>query len=136
MTRETQPRAPEGVAPDQVIIPDKLYFKIGEVCELTGVKQHVLRYWETEFAILHPQRAGSRQRLYRRSDVENILRIKRLLKDEGFTISGAKKLLAREQRGEGGEEGEPAGPAAAPTVATAMQEIRHELQELKRLLED
>ena len=139
MTRETQPRTREGEAPDQVTIPDKLYFKIGEVCELTGVKQHVLRYWETEFAILHPQRAGSRQRLYRRSDVENILRIKRLLKDEGFTISGAKKLLAREQRGEGEqEESEPAtpSPAAPPSVAAAMQDIRHELQELKRLLED
>lgn len=79
-------------------IPDKLYFKIGEVCEITGVKQHVLRYWESEFRILAPQRANSRQRLYRRSDVENILRIKRLLKEEGFTISGAKKLLARERK--------------------------------------
>lgn len=140
MTRETQLRAREGVAPDQIVIPDKLYFKIGEVCELTGVKQHVLRYWETEFAILHPQRASSRQRLYRRSDVENILRIKRLLKDEGFTISGAKKLLTREQRGEL-EEGDSTVPPSAvsgtaPSVAAAMQDIRNELQELKRLLED
>ncbi len=135
MTRETQPRTREGEAPDQVTIPDKLYFKIGEVCELTGVKQHVLRYWETEFAILHPQRASSRQRLYRRSDVENILRIKRLLKNEGFTISGAKKLLAREQRGEQ-EEAAVESPAEAPSVVAAMQSIRHELQELKRLLED
>lgn len=129
MTRETQ----QG----QVTIPDKLYFKIGEVCELTGVKQHVLRYWEAEFAILHPQRASSRQRLYRRSDVENILRIKRLLKDEGFTIGGAKKLLAREQRGEPGEEVVATGSPAAPTsAAAAMQDIRQELQELKRLLEE
>jgi DNA-binding transcriptional MerR regulator len=135
VTRETQPRTREGEAPDQVTIPDKLYFKIGEVCELTGVKQHVLRYWETEFAILHPQRASSRQRLYRRSDVENILRIKRLLKNEGFTISGAKKLLAREQRGEQ-EEAAVESPAEAPSVVAAMQSIRHELQELKRLLED
>ncbi|MEW6502134.1 MAG: MerR family transcriptional regulator [Thermodesulfobacteriota bacterium] len=137
MTRETQPRTPEGVAPDQVTIPDKLYFKIGEVCELTGVKQHVLRYWETEFPFLHPQRAGSKQRLYRRSDVENILRIKRLLREEGFTISGAKKLLSREQRGE--EREEPASPAVAaspPSVMAAMQDIRNELQELKRLLEE
>jgi len=128
------------VAPDQITIPDKLYFKIGEVCELTGVKQHVLRYWETEFTILHPHRAGSRQRLYRRADVENILRIKRLLKDEGFTISGAKKLLAKEYRGEQ-EEGEPSTPSpavsvAAPSLAAAMQDIRNELQELKRLLDD
>lgn len=140
MTRETQPRPSQGVAPDQITIPDKLYFKIGEVCELTGVKQHVLRYWETEFTILHPHRAGSRQRLYRRADVENILRIKRLLKDEGFTISGAKKLLAKEYRGEQ-EEGEPSTPSpavsvAAPSLAAAMQDIRNELQELKRLLDD
>lgn len=84
--------------PELPPIPDKLYFKIGEVCDLTGLKQHVLRYWESEFRILAPQRANSRQRLYRRVDVENILRIKRLLKEEGFTISGAKKALAEEQR--------------------------------------
>lgn len=134
MTRETQPRTPQGTAPDQVTIPDKLYFKIGEVCELTGIKQHVLRYWEAEFPLLHPQRASSRQRLYRRSDVENILRIKRLLKEEGFTISGAKKLLAREQRGEPEEVA--VEPGELPSVATVMQGIRQELQELKRLLED
>ncbi len=77
-------------------IPDKLYFKIGEVCKITGVKQHVLRYWESEFRILSPQRANSRQRLYRRGDVENILRIKRLLKEDGFTINGAKKKMIRQ----------------------------------------
>lgn len=136
MTRETQPRTPQGTAPDQVTIPDKLYFKIGEVCELTGIKQHVLRYWEAEFPLLHPQRASSRQRLYRRSDVENILRIKRLLKEEGFTISGAKKLLAREQRGEPEPEEIAGEPGELPSVATVMQGIRQELQELKRLLED
>lgn len=138
MTRETQPRTPTGEAPEPIAIPDKLYFKIGEVCELTGVKQHVLRYWETEFPILHPQRAGSRQRLYRRVDVENILRIKRLLKEEGFTISGAKKLLAREPRGEEEQGAAPQATtvATAPTAAAAMQDIRKELQELKRLLED
>ncbi|MCK5323472.1 MAG: MerR family transcriptional regulator, partial [Desulfobulbaceae bacterium] len=54
-------------------IPDKLYFKIGEVCKITGVKQHALRYWETEFSVIRPQRASSKQRLYRRIDVENIL---------------------------------------------------------------
>ena len=80
-------------------IPDKRYFKIGEVCVITGVKQHVLRYWESEFRILHPQRAQSKQRLYRRVDVETVLAIKRLLKDEGFTISGAKKALARDGNG-------------------------------------
>ena len=80
------------------VIPDKKYFKIGEVCEITGLKQHVVRYWESEFKkLIRPQRASSKQRLYRRVDVENILRIKKLLKDDGFTIPGAKKFLSREK---------------------------------------
>ena len=103
-------------------IPDKLYFKIGEVCEITGVKQHVLRYWESEFRILSPQRASSRQRLYRRADVDNVLRIKRLLKEEGFTISGAKKLLARERRqGKGAVPG-PADLSRAASATAAVVE--------------
>lgn len=76
-------------------IPDKLYFKIGEVCELTGVKSHTLRYWEAEFAILRPQRAVSKQRLYRRVDVENILRIKKFIQEDGLTMAGVKKQLAK-----------------------------------------
>jgi len=80
------------------LIPEKKYFKIGEVCEIAGLKQHVLRYWESEFKkLIRPQRASSKQRLYRRVDVENILRIKKLLKEDGFTIPGAKKLLAKKQ---------------------------------------
>lgn len=87
------------VGTDYALIPDKKYFKIGEVCEIIGVKQHVLRYWESEFkTMIRPQRASSKQRLYRRVDVENILRIKKLLKEDGFTIPGAKKLLAREKK--------------------------------------
>lgn len=86
------------VADDCPLIPDKRYFKIGEVCEIAGVKQHVLRYWESEFKrIIKPQRASSKQRLYRRIDVENILKIKKLLKDDGFTIPGAKKALTRQK---------------------------------------
>ena len=75
------------------LIPDKTYFRIGEVSNLVGVDAHVLRYWETEFAIIKPFRGKSKQRLYRRQDVENLLRIKRLLHDEGYTISGARKFL-------------------------------------------
>ena len=102
MTKPSCGNFAEGQGGVQVLpgIPDKRYFKIGEVCAITGVKQHVLRYWESEFRILHPQRAQSKQRLYRRVDVETVLAIKRLLKDEGFTISGAKKVLARD----GGEQ--------------------------------
>jgi len=79
-------------------IPDKIYFRIGEVSKLVGVDTHVLRYWETEFAIIKPFRGKSKQRLYRRQDVENLLRIKALLHDEGYTISGARKLLKSQSR--------------------------------------
>jgi len=79
-------------------IPDKLFFKIGEVCEIVGVQAHVLRYWETEFPTLQPQKNRSGQRTYRRKDVEMALRIKELLYEEGFTIAGAKRKLAGESR--------------------------------------
>jgi DNA-binding transcriptional MerR regulator len=76
-------------------IPEKLYFKIGEVSQLTGVEPHVLRYWESEFKIVTPIRTNSKQRLYRRKDLELILEIKKLLYEEKFTIAGAKKRLQR-----------------------------------------
>lgn len=81
-----------------VAIPDKLFFKIGEVCELVGVQPHVLRYWETEFPMLQPQKNRAGQRTYRRKDVEMALRIKGLLYDERFTIAGAKQKLLSEGR--------------------------------------
>jgi DNA-binding transcriptional MerR regulator len=77
--------------PLPVEIPDKLFFKIGEVCELVGVQAHVLRYWETEFPMLQPRKNRSGQRTYRRRDVEMARRIRQLLYDEGFTIAGARK---------------------------------------------
>lgn len=118
-------------------IPDKRYFKIGEVCAITGVKQHVLRYWESEFRILHPQRAQSKQRLYRRVDVETVLAIKRLLKDEGFTISGAKKALARDG---GGQEHEIAALEAEQELpgnpADIFGQVKAELLALQKILEE
>ena len=118
-------------------IPDKRYFKIGEVCAITGVKQHVLRYWESEFRILHPQRAQSKQRLYRRVDVETVLAIKRLLKDEGFTISGAKKALARDG---GGQEHEVAALAAEQELpgkpVDIFGQVKAELLALQKILEE
>jgi len=81
-----------------VMIPEKIYFKIGEVCDIVGVQAHVLRYWETEFSMLSPQKNRSGQRSYRRKDVETALRIKQLLYDEMFTIAGARKKLQSEQR--------------------------------------
>jgi DNA-binding transcriptional MerR regulator len=76
-------------------IPEKLYFKIGEVSEITGIEPYVLRYWESEFKIVNPSRTNSKQRLYRKKDVELILEIKKLLYEEKFTIAGAKKKLQR-----------------------------------------
>jgi len=113
-------------------IPDKLYFKIGEVAELTGVKTHVLRYWETEFSTFKPTKSRTNQRLYRRKDVEFILRIKDLLYNQGFTIAGAKKKLR-----------EPAANAAPqlslPLSDTAksgiIAEIRRDLMRLRRSLD-
>lgn len=86
-----------------VAIPQKLFFKIGEVCELAGVQAHVLRYWETEFPMLAPQKNRAGQRTYRRRDVEMALRIKELLYDEQYTIAGAKKKLASELKTPGRE---------------------------------
>lgn len=76
-----------------LFIPDKMYFKIGEVSDITGVEQYVLRYWEAEFKLVKPYRTKSNQRLYRKKDVETILKIKELLYDEKLTIAGAKKKL-------------------------------------------
>jgi DNA-binding transcriptional MerR regulator len=75
-------------------IPDKLYFKIGEVSEITGVKPYVLRYWETEFNIIEPVKAKSKHRLYRKKDIESVLMIKKLLYEDKLTIAGARKKLA------------------------------------------
>ena len=102
-----------------VAIPEKLFFKIGEVCELAGVQAHVLRYWESEFPMLAPQKNRAGQRVYRKRDVEMALRIKELLYEDQYTIAGAKKRLNNELRGGGklkvvgSEEG---GPAEAPPV--------------------
>lgn len=80
-------------------IPNKLYFKIGEVARLTGVKPYVLRYWETEFNGLGPKKSGTNQRQYRRKDVELVLEIKRLLYEKRFTIEGARKHLGQRNKG-------------------------------------
>src|SRR5271167_1939703 len=92
-------------------IPDKLYFKIGEVSDLLGVEPYVLRYWETEFATLSPKKSGTGHRLYRRKDVELLLRIKHLLYDRKFTIEGARQTLHQESR----------GPKPRPVKATVQR---------------
>ena len=86
---------------DSKQIPNKLFFKIGEVCEITDTQPYVLRYWESEFPALAPAKNSSGQRIYRRKDIETVLRIKQLLYEEGFTIAGAKKRLEAELGGRG-----------------------------------
>jgi hypothetical protein len=80
----------------EVVIPDKLYFRIGEVSRLCSLPSYVLRFWETEFSQLKPTKSGTGQRMYRKIDVENVLRVKKLLYDQGFTIAGARQQLKAE----------------------------------------
>ena len=109
------------------VIPDKLYFKIGEVSEIVGVDPHVLRYWESEFKVVRPQRATSSQRLYRKSDIESLLRIKELLYDLGFTIAGAKQAL-KEEKKTGVKIGE-------ESPERLVSNLKSELTDLKKILE-
>lgn len=110
-------------------IPDKLYFKIGEVSELLGVEPYVLRYWETEFTVLSPKKSGTGHRLYRRKDVELLLRIKHLLRDKRFTIEGARQTLQAEAK---------APKPRAVKVREAQQELfgNDPLPEIRRELAD
>ena len=94
-------------------IPNKLFFKIGEVCELTDIQPYVLRYWETEFPTLAPAKNSSGQRIYRRRDIETVIRIKELLYGEGFTVAGARKKIEAEQAG---RVDTPLPPAALETA--------------------
>jgi len=104
---------------DNKQIPNKLFFKIGEVCEITDTQPYVLRYWESEFPALAPAKNSSGQRIYRRKDIETVLRIKQLLYEEGFTIAGAKKRLEAEVGGRGPT---PSAMASLPeTVVTTVE---------------
>jgi DNA-binding transcriptional MerR regulator len=132
-----------------VSIPEKLFFKIGEVCELAGVQAHVLRYWESEFPMLAPQKNRAGQRVYRKRDVEIALRIKELLYDDQYTIAGAKKRLSNELRAGGKlkivstevDEAPATGPNNPPRRAEtaedrkALRKVASELRELLALLE-
>jgi DNA-binding transcriptional MerR regulator len=111
-------------------IPDKLYYKIGEVSKLAEVAPHVIRYWESEFNQITPKRANSNQRLYRRDDVELILKIKTLLHTKGYTIAGARKFL------QNGEEIEEDTAKALPDNADRkLGKIKSELLQLYKQLE-
>ncbi len=142
-----------------VTIPEKLFFKIGEVCELAGVQAHVLRYWESEFPMLAPQKNRAGQRVYRKRDVEIALRVKELLYEDQYTIAGAKKRLANDLRAGGKfkvspeDNGEDSDHSARAVQATssptggsspgtktaadrkALRQLSTELRELLALLE-
>ncbi|MBV9157305.1 MAG: MerR family transcriptional regulator [Acidobacteriaceae bacterium] len=126
--------APQAAADPE--IPNKLYFRIGEVAKLAGIKPYVLRFWESEFAGLGPRKSGTGHRLYRRKDVELVLEIKRLLYERRFTIEGARKVL------ESKPKREPAAKPAAPRrqadlfspTSAFYQELRRELTEILDIL--
>jgi DNA-binding transcriptional MerR regulator len=113
-------------------LPTKLYFRIGEVASAVGVETHVLRYWETEFRSIRPQKSSRGQRVYSRRDVETLLRVKELLYDRGFTIAGARKQL----RDGGIEPREPADPTlrGAVKMRAALTDIRREIVSLLETL--
>ncbi|HXV64099.1 MAG TPA: MerR family transcriptional regulator [Vicinamibacteria bacterium] len=120
-------------------IPSKLFFKIGEVCELTDTQPYVLRYWESEFTALAPAKNNSGQRIYRRRDIETILRIKELLYEEGFTIAGAKKKLEQEMK-DPTSKGAPVTPqpeaaSAAPDGVPRREQVESITADLRELLD-
>src|SRR5262245_45313642 len=114
-------------------LPTKLYFRIGEIASAVGVETHVLRYWETEFRSIRPQKSSRGQRVYSRRDVETLMRVKELLYDRGFTIAGARRQL----RDGGIEPREPADPTlrGAARMKTALTEMRKEIASLLEELE-
>ena len=115
-------------------IPDKLYFRIGEVSRLTGVKQYVLRYWESEFAGLGPKKSGTGHRLYRRKDVELLLEIKHLLYEKRFTIEGARKWLEDRRKTPAAAKPAPKPENQVELFDSPVDGFRHELREILKLL--
>ena len=114
----------------EVVIPDKLYFRIGEVSRLCGLPSYVLRFWETEFNQLKPSKSGTGQRMYRKIDVENVLLIKKLLYDQGFTIAGARQQLRAETK----RKQSPLPFAVPPPNRGELKQVRQGLREILGIL--
>jgi DNA-binding transcriptional MerR regulator len=112
---------------DEIFVPDKLYFRIGEVATLCRLPAYVLRFWESEFPQLKPVKSSTGQRMYRRRDVESVLHIKKLLYEQGFTIVGARQQLRSEAKSDKGQ-------AAIPFPAQSKAEIQHLRQGLREIL--
>src|SRR5205807_9478877 len=113
-----------------VVIPEKLYFRIGEVAQLCRLPAYVLRFWETEFPQLKPVKSSTGQRMYRHKDVESVLHIKKLLYEEGFTIAGARQHLRAEVKS---DKKQPPLPFPVQSVAE-IKHIRQGLQEILTML--
>lgn len=113
---------------DNSQVPVKLYYRIGEVSEIVGVEPHVLRYWETEFRSIRPQKSRKGQRIYSRRDVDRLLKVKDLLYSHGFTIAGARKRL----REGGAEPTEVVAASVAPAAPRPGERLRSALTEIRR----
>ena len=125
MSSRSKPKA--GARKDEVLVPDKLYFRIGEVSTLCKLPAYVLRFWETEFPQLKPVKSSTGQRMYRRKEVETVLRIKQLLYEEGFTIAGARQQLRVESKTQ--------TPLPFPVHAAGdLKRLRHGLEEILTIL--
>ncbi len=116
---------------DEVVIPDKIYFRIGEVSKLSRLPAYVLRFWETEFAQLKPTKSNTGQRMYRRRDVENVILIKRLLYEEGYTIAGAREKLRAEAKP---AKSQPILPFAKKRSTDDLRRLRQGLQDILQIL--
>jgi DNA-binding transcriptional MerR regulator len=114
----------------EVMIPDKLYFRIGEVASLCRLPAYVLRFWETEFPQLRPVKSSTGQRMYRKRDVESVVRIKKLLYEDGFTIAGARVQLREENKSDRTQSALPFPMTSAINVA----HFRNELQQILHIL--
>jgi len=115
---------------------ERLYYRIGEVSRITGLKPHVLRYWESEFRMIKPHKAGSLQRLYRKKDLDLILKIKKLLYEEGFTISGAKKKIRDMEREEGRKSRSEVTGKSDEKERELLFALREELKGIRDMLEE
>ncbi|HUN88364.1 MAG TPA: MerR family transcriptional regulator [Terriglobales bacterium] len=115
----------------EIVIPDKLYFRIGDVSELLNLPTYVLRFWETEFPQLKPTKSSSGQRMYRRREVELALRIRTLLYEEGFTIPGARERLKLDAKP---AKNQSALPFPKANDKGALKRVRQELQEILKML--
>jgi DNA-binding transcriptional MerR regulator len=133
--------APTKRAVDPKMIPDRLYFKIGDVAQICGVETYVLRFWETQFPQLKPNKSGTGQRLYRKREVELAVEIKRLVHDDGYTIAGARQALESEQRRGTAQIAATQAASAATAIGSrsesekaAIHRVKSELREIATLL--